>query len=137
MLWEQKDAPSLIQSALQDALDDDGVLVRFALPKGWTPRKGPNPVITVGSAGSQLSPRGTDVELVRVTVHSDQLPRARQIMQRIDAWLLTPKFQFLGCSILRGRGLGLTSGPNSLDGGFMATCTYAVATTRRVTRATI
>lgn len=132
MLWFQQDAPSLVQDLLLQAYGDDGTRIRATLPEKWSPRTGPVPMVTVSSDGVQRSANGTDRELVRVAVHADSLPRARALMAEIDAWLTTPKVETLFFAIHRGKGLGLRVGPNSLNGGFIAACTYAVGTTRRV-----
>ena len=129
MLWLQQDAAQIVRDKLRDVIPDGAEFVRAELPEGWTPRAGP--VCTVHADGSQAAPPGTDRELVRVTVRAEDQPRARRIMTEIDAFLTTPGFHFLGFSISRNRGTGLLSGPDSLVGGYFASATYEIATSRK------
>lgn len=129
-MWTQQDAPQLLRDRLRDAIPGSGELIRAELPAGWTPRDGP--VCTVVGDGPQSSARGTDRELVRVTVRSDELPWAREVMTEIDAYLTTPGLNILGFSISRTGGSGLISGPDPLVGGCFASATYSVGTTRKV-----
>lgn len=131
MLWFQQSAPDLVQDRLMDAFKDDGTMIRQRLPDKWSPRAGPVPMVTVAGDGQQVAARGTDRELVRVTVHADSQPRARKVMSVIDSFLTTPGIQFLGFSISRSGGSGLISGPDSLSGGYFASATYVVGTSRR------
>ena len=129
-LWMGQDAPQIMRVRLRNALRDDGTIVRSTVQDGWTPADGYR--VIVNGDGPQSSERGTDRELVRVTCRAHDQPTARKIMQAIDAWLTTPGIQFLGLSIIRSRGTGIISGPDSLVGGYFASATYSVGTTRKV-----
>ena len=129
-LWMGQDAPDILLTRLTDALRDDGTVVRTSVPDGWTP--GDGYLVIVNGDGPQRSARGTDRELVRVTCRARDQWTARKIMQLIDSWLTTPGIQFLGLSIIRSRGTGIISGPDSLVGGAFASATYSVGTTRKV-----
>lgn len=128
--WKQQDAPQIIRDRLRKAFRDDGERIRGSLPDKWTPAQGPT--ITVAADGPQRSAKGTDRELVRVTVRYLDPHTARKIMTDIDGFLTTPGIQLLGVSIIRNRGTGLISGPDSLVGGYFASATYSVGTTRKV-----
>lgn len=132
MLWMQQDAPQLIRDKLRKVLEVGSDVVRASVPNKWSPLNGQFPMITVDSDGPQRSERGTDRELVRVTCRMPDLVQSRKLMGEIDAFLTTPGFHFLGVSISRSQGTGLITGPDSLLGGYFASATYSVGTTRKV-----
>lgn len=130
MFWFQQDAAELMRSKIKQALGASGDRVLEEIPDKWTPRDGP--IITVVADGPQKSATGTDQELVRVTVRAGVLSAARKIMTDIDSYLTTPGIHLLGFSISKTRGTKLIAGPDSLVGGYFASRTYVVGTTRKV-----
>lgn len=126
-IWVQKDGPQLVRDDLRRAIPEPGY-VRADMPAGWTPADGPR--CTVQSDGTTYSGRGHTKELVRVTVHAQDGPAARRIMQDIDGYLVTPAIHRLGYSI--SPATGIIAGPDSRLGGWVSSATYGVTTNRKV-----
>lgn len=126
-LFKQQNAAHRVMEIISQAVPDEE-LVRAFLPEGWTPRDGPR--ILVQSDGTPTSSRGWTRELVRVVVHTTDIYTARQLMERIDALLLTPGIHRLGCPI--SAATGIIAIADSKVGGFVSSATYNVALPRKV-----
>lgn len=125
MFAVQIDAPDVVRRALRARID--GAPVRSELPAGWVPDDGV--VVVVVGDGTPVSERAWTRENVRVSVHGRFLPVVRKVASEIDALLLIPGV-VPGVSVSPGPSLVVDRDESA--GGFIASVTVRVATTRRV-----
>ena len=125
MRASQVNAPEAVRRWLRPLIE--GAPVRSQLATGWSPGDGVA-VIVVGD-GTSLSTNAWTRENVRVSVHGPVEPDVRRIASEIDALLLTPG-AVPGVALFPGP--GLVSDRDDSVGGFIASVTYRVAATRKV-----
>ncbi|MCJ7859270.1 hypothetical protein [Corynebacterium kalidii] len=120
----QQDAPQMVRVALRSAFPD--LRVVSELPDSWASASAP--VVTVISAGTPLSSVPWAREQVLVTAYAGEEPTARQIVAKVDAYLIDP---------VRPHGMLVTpaAGPDIVRdrdlGCFLGATTVQVATQRR------
>lgn len=124
-LWMAEDGARRIHNLIKRAAPD--LTVRASLTPKWT-RDAP-PEVIVQSDGTPVATRAGTRELVRVRVQARDLPRARQLMVALDAYLLSPGLM-LGAAITAGT--GIIAGPDSKVGGAYASATYNISLPRKV-----
>lgn len=124
-----QDPTQKLYAHLRRAIPSEVTVCEHSLPKGWNPTMGA--AVVVADGAPQARDTGHDRTLVRVSVHAPTFAIARRLGRSINEYLLSP-MGGLGLSISRTRSTGVIVGPDSLKGGYVATCSYSCGTTRKV-----
>lgn len=121
--YRQVDAEQKVRDYIRELVGKENAdNVRDQLPDGWSPRKGA--IITVQGDGTPTSQTGWTEEIVRVSVHGDERPSVRRIMQDIDMSMQGHHLKMRGVQVTTS--MGLLVSPSSLRGGYVASISYRV-----------
>lgn len=123
-----QDARAKMYAKLSNALPAEIAIYEQTLPEKWNPNHGA--AVVVADDVAQDQDTAHDRVLVRVSVHAHSFEMARKLGRSIKEYLLSPIGR-LGLAINTRRSTGVIVGPNSLAGGYVATCSYSCGTTKK------
>lgn len=127
-LLVSQDPRAKMLAKLRNALPEEISVHENSLPEKWNPNHGA--AVVVADDAPQDQETTYDRELVRVSVHAPSFEMSRKLGRNIKDYLLSP-LGGLGLAINRRRTTGVIVGPNSLAGGYVATCSYSCGTSKK------